>query len=491
MKFYGQSLIENGAYLGASGFLASALKYTKGNAAGKIELLALIGRSEKELFQKSLARGDNQAAQRHAQASFDAYQNAYEVSPTEAYYPLINMTAIADLARGSSIRLVDDPDPIAIARKVTNVLCDVEAKDPGDNWVHATRAEANIALGDWDAVEESLQKYLVGGLTPFQHEGTLRQFRDVWRLEARGQRGKAVLAMLKAQSLWDNRCSSSDAWAEVVSDGGELSDIPASSLEKMLGADGLQTYDWWLKGVRRAQSVAAVLTYGGRRIGTSFVVSAERFGLEERANGRTCLMTNFHVLNENGEHSALSLEDGAKVRFEAANEPSDRQETHRIGEILFQSPLRGGLDCTIFAIEAKADTFDVIPIDEQVLPQPTAKLKPRCYIIGYPLGGEMQFSVQDNRLLDHECWSGATPRDEKVRLVHYFSPTEPGNSGSPVFDGEWNCVALHHAGKRFDPEKPERSGMRKLNGKDGRYSANQGIWMGSIVEDVQNFAATG
>ena len=35
------------------------------------------------------------------------------------------------------------------------------------------------------------------------------------------------------------------------------------------------------------------------------------------------------------------------------------------------------------------------------------------------------------------------------RRVRYGVPTLPGSSGSPVFDGDWNLVALHHAG---DPQ---------------------------------------
>ena len=30
--------------------------------------------------------------------------------------------------------------------------------------------------------------------------------------------------------------------------------------------------------------------------------------------------------------------------------------------------------------------------------------------------------------------------------VQYLTDTEPGSSGSPVFDKEWNVVALHHSG---------------------------------------------
>ena len=72
----------------------------------------------------------------------------------------------------------------------------------------------------------------------------------------------------------------------------------------------------------------------------------------------------------------------------------------------------------------------------------------------------MSFSLQDNLLLD---W------DE--RKLHYRTPTEPGSSGSPVFNDQWELIALHHAG---------RADMRKLNGLAGTYEANEGISIHAI-----------
>jgi hypothetical protein len=53
-----------------------------------------------------------------------------------------------------------------------------------------------------------------------------------------------------------------------------------------------------------------------------------------------------------------------------------------------------------------------------------------------------------------------------------------------VFDDAWDCVALHHAGAKHEPP-PEDSGMRKLNGQAGYYSANEGIFIQSIREYVK------
>ena len=88
--------------------------------------------------------------------------------------------------------------------------------------------------------------------------------------------------------------------------------------------------------------------------------------------------------------------------------------------------------------------------------------------IGHPKGGPLSLSIQDNVLID-----------VKAPKLHYRAPTEPGSSGSPVFNQDWDLVALHHAGSKH---------MRALSGT-GTVEANEGIWISSIVEALkQQFA---
>jgi V8-like Glu-specific endopeptidase len=75
-----------------------------------------------------------------------------------------------------------------------------------------------------------------------------------------------------------------------------------------------------------------------------------------------------------------------------------------------------------------------------------------------------QFTIQDNLVLNYDD-SG----------FHYRSPTEPGSSGSPVFDGQWQLIALHHGGG-FE--------LPRLNGKGGTYAANEEISLQAIIADL-------
>jgi V8-like Glu-specific endopeptidase len=90
------------------------------------------------------------------------------------------------------------------------------------------------------------------------------------------------------------------------------------------------------------------------------------------------------------------------------------------------------------------------------------------YIIGHPGGRDLEFSLNDNRLI--ACNS---------QKLHYRTPTEGGSSGSPVFDPVgWEVVGLHHAG---------RLKMPKLNGPVGEfYEANEGVTILAIQQKTRS-----
>ncbi|MBA9005299.1 DNA/RNA non-specific endonuclease [Thermomonospora cellulosilytica] len=58
-------------------------------------------------------------------------------------------------------------------------------------------------------------------------------------------------------------------------------------------------------------------------------------------------------------------------------------------------------------------------------------------IVQHPRGDKKQVALRENRIVD-------VPDD----FLHYAADTEPGSSGSPVFNDQWEVVALHHASVR-------------------------------------------
>lgn len=64
-------------------------------------------------------------------------------------------------------------------------------------------------------------------------------------------------------------------------------------------------------------------------------------------------------------------------------------------------------------------------------------------IVEHPEGQKKQVALRDNRIVD-----------VFDKFLHYEADTEPGSSGSPVFNDQWELVALHHASVPA-PEHPE------------------------------------
>jgi hypothetical protein len=124
-----------------------------------------------------------------------------------------------------------------------------------------------------------------------------------------------------------------------------------------------------------------------------------------------------------------------------------------------------------------------------VAPFPLAAALPRIKtntgicVVGHAGGSELAFSFQDSELLDHEGPPDGKPLIPGVSRVHYRAPTQAGNPGSPVFNADWEVIAMHHMGNR--------DGLPRLNGKAGTYAAREGISIVSIREAIERHEMDG
>jgi len=83
-------------------------------------------------------------------------------------------------------------------------------------------------------------------------------------------------------------------------------------------------------------------------------------------------------------------------------------------------------------------------------------------IVQHPRGEKKQVALRENKVIDGPD-----------RYVHYSADTEPGSSGSPVFNDQWEVVALHHASVTA-PEHTEFGGI-----------LNEGIRVSAILGAVE------
>ena len=65
-------------------------------------------------------------------------------------------------------------------------------------------------------------------------------------------------------------------------------------------------------------------------------------------------------------------------------------------------------------------------------------------IIQHPRGEPKQVVIRENKLLDLPKPTAADPRLD--RYAQYEADTDQGSSGSPVFNDQWEVIALHHSG---------------------------------------------
>lgn len=103
------------------------------------------------------------------------------------------------------------------------------------------------------------------------------------------------------------------------------------------------------------------------------------------------------------------------------------------------------IPCDVASIETdKADDWAVIRPKQQLMDAwPIVKLSSAvdpvaqtpAYIVQHPRGERKRLGFVRNQVSTFDD-----------RVIHYLTDTEPGSSGSPVFDGQGGLIGLHHAG---------------------------------------------
>lgn len=461
-RFQTQGLIETGHPTAAIEVAKSGLKGLAESNLEWSELYGLIGRAYKQIVMDAAdpRDADSKVSLRE---SLKAYSKPYSKDPNNTWHA-INLTAVSSFAKRTGIKSPTTLNATALATKIIETI-DAKPEAERDHWDAATLAEAYMAVGNLDQVEFNLNTYLAyPGVSAFDVGSTLRQFGQVWGLQnSENLRERGILEALRARLL-------QLPGAEISLRPQELKQLQTQTmpseqqLEAILGREGTNSYKWWKAGLDAACAVGAVYAGIDQRIGTCFLVRACDIKLNE--TNELLVLTNFHVVNPEGSGGALRLED-AQLAFEA----TDMEKRYEIKEVVWSSPVNQHDACLLRLTEEPA--IQPLPIATAL---PVLAEGARVYVIGYPAGGGLAFSMQDNALLDHEGPQAGTPPSPDVLRVHYRAPTEKGSSGSPVFNRtSWQVIALHHAGGE----------LPQLNGKPGTHPANEGIALASIIAAIK------
>jgi S1-C subfamily serine protease len=366
----------------------------------------------------------------------------------------------------------DGLKPEQLATRMINAL---EASGAGENWAYATLGEAAIALRDYQKAKHWYTEFGRHPKTrPFHAASASRQLEEVWRLTPSHGGAGPLFAVLKAAEIGDPN-------GQFTLPAGSLGDIAkfASTPEARNYRESMVQGGHFVPlaelqvVVRRASAVVAIQSAFGGTIGTGFLVRGR--SLSNTLGDDVYMVTNAHVLSESGGESTLHPSH-ARLILEGAQGVQLTCDS----ELVWESPpsvydaaivrITGGPSGSAEPLELAEPDLPLRPADASL-----GREGSPVSVIGYPLGGPLSLGRvvgANGQLVD------LGPRqqgDQHPVYLHYKAPTEPGNSGSPIFETHsWRVVGLHHAG--FN----QYEGRPRLNGVAGSAFANEGICIQSI-----------
>lgn len=464
-KHLAQALIELGALDAAETLVSAALERaaradTPEFAAQAGEYQGLLGRICKQRF----VAGEDLDWLRRAT---DAYGKQFEAS--RRFHHGVNVLALTlrETREGLPARAGIDPELMARAVEAAAVKALAEDDSP---WPLAAASEASLALdrlapelAHADRAELWLHRLLAHpGTDPFVVESYHRQIREIWRGDAMRRQSTAdrLAAIIESHVMrTQQRWTIDAARVNLVASDGSLLERNFTG-ERAFTLRDLQTM------VSLCPGIGCVTDTNGIRMGTGFLMAGGVFGFDVEH----VFVTNAHVIGDQVDDALRPAQ--ARVSFETECAQSGAPVFHAVDRLLFSSaPGRVG------EVRDRGDRLDVSIVTLQTLPRQVKGLPPavtlprprpgtRAFVVGHPRAGPLQFSLSDSELLD-VC--------REQRLLHYRTPTEPGSSGSPVFNDRWEVIALHHAGSQSAP---------RLDGS-GHYEANEGIALGAIRTAVE------
>jgi hypothetical protein len=450
-RHHAQALLDRGQLVAAEVVLRRLVADTTGAEAEQAEARGLLGRAYKQMYLATRAEAPERR-RRSLQRAIAAYADAYRESAQRRWHA-INAVALLRRAERDGIAIDGAPDATAMAEEI---LAAVEALGDAGPWDRASAMEACVALGRTEPALQWLDAYLADA-DAFGIAATLRQLTELWELEPATDPGRHLIPPLQAALLdhedgpTDVRVGAADiapaATARIDADPG---------FEKVLGTERFESLKWFRTALERCRAVGRVEDATERPVGTCFLVAGPTL---HAAFPPLVLVTNAHVISAT-EPLALRPDD-ARITFRALEAAP---ASYRVSRLLWSSPV-GELDTTIVELDGYPADVGSCPLAAH-RPALDSDPLPQTYIIGHPGGGDqVMLSVRDNQVLD----------GDDVHL-HYRTPTEGGSSGSPVFDRQWELIAIHHAG---------RTNMPRLHGRPGSYPANEGIWLDRVAEAVR------
>jgi V8-like Glu-specific endopeptidase/surfactin synthase thioesterase subunit len=239
------------------------------------------------------------------------------------------------------------------------------------------------------------------------------------------------------------------------------------SLERVLDSNDLMGLRFFEQGLRVARAVGRVHIRDERGAplgyGTGFLVSprlllTNQHVLASAEQARRCLVEFNYQENASGEIQASEVFALAPAELFLCDEEHDYA-------------------LVAVAPDPALATYGWLPL---IADQGKLLVGETVNIIQHPNGEPKQLAIRNNQVVD-----------ELELFLHYQTDTDPGSSGSPVFNDQWEVVALHHSGV------PKRNKAGEVVTSDGRvwqewmgeqriaWLANEGVRVSRLVRHIR------
>jgi len=208
-------------------------------------------------------------------------------------------------------------------------------------------------------------------------------------------------------------------------------------------------------GQSATAAVARVIQRDGQPVGSGFLISGALF------------ITNNHVIGSREEAEGMLIEFDYET--DAHGQPRGTTRFAIDHARFFATSDKDDLDFTVVAVGAREQgtktltDFSFCPLSDR---GDKHMLGEFVNLVQHPEGDYKQVVLRENKLIS---------RLETV--LHYEADTQPGSSGSPVLNDEWEAIALHHWG---GPHREQRTG----DGQPVASSVNEGIRISAIVKEL-------
>jgi endonuclease G len=234
-----------------------------------------------------------------------------------------------------------------------------------------------------------------------------------------------------------------------------------NGFERIIGESDLLSINFLDRGRRSADAVCRIKLpmEGGLAYGTGFLI------------GPRLLMTNNHVLGNAAEAAQAEAQFGYDHDLDGVlRDPvCFNLDPH---QLFFTS---SEIDVTIVAVAGLADNgapldrygwLPLIPVTGKVVDGEWVT------IIQHPGGQPKQIAIHSSQIIRLD--PARFDPELLARFIHYSTDTEPGSSGSPVFNDQWQVVALHHKAVPAPAKKNQRPDA------EPEWLANEGVRVSAI-----------